>query len=177
LRHRVLMPALFLSLISAASAQAELPAPPADLTGISFLVGTWESGDGRVAETGGTSRGSSKITAEAGGSALLRRDHTDLFGADGKATGSFDQIMLIYREGRAIHADYTDGAHVIHYTSAVVVPGRSVAFTTSTIATAPTFRLSYEKTADQTLALRFEIAPPGQTEFHAIATGTLHKGT
>jgi hypothetical protein len=175
LRHRALAPALFLALTSAAWAQ---PAPPApDLSGIGFLVGTWGNGLGKVADTGGTSRGTSTITAEAGGSALLRRDHTELFGADGKATGSFEQIMLIYREGGEIHADYTDGEHVIHYTSAFVVPGRSVAFTTSATATAPTFRLSYEKADERTLTVRFEMAPPGQAKFQAIATGTLQKRT
>jgi hypothetical protein len=76
----------------AAAQTTTTPALAPKLSGISFLVGSWGGGAGKVPETGETSRGSSIVSAEAGGAALLRRDHTDLFGADGKASGSFDQI-------------------------------------------------------------------------------------
>jgi len=167
--------ALFLGMASAAGAQTT--PLNTELSGIGFLVGTWGNSDGKVAETGGTARGSSTITAEAGGSALLRRDHTDLFGADGKPSGSFDIIMLIYPQGGTLHADYADGQHVINYTSAVVVPGKSVVFMTATTPGAPTFRLRYELTGPMTLAILFEIAPAGQTSFHPIASGTLFKSS
>jgi hypothetical protein len=145
------------------------------VAGISFLVGNWGSGQGKVTDTGGTSRGTSTITLEAGGAALLRRDHTELFGADGKPGGSFDQIMLIYPEGGTLHADYSDGDHLIHYTSASIVPGESVAFTSASLPGAPTFRLTYELKDGETLAVRFEMEPPGQTAFQPIASGTLRK--
>ncbi len=148
-----------------------------ELSGLSFLVGSWGSGTGKVAETGGTSRGASVITSEAGGSVLLRKDHTELFAADGKPAGSFDQIMMIYPEGGAVRADYSDGEHVIHYTSATIVPGRSVVFATTASPSAPSFRLSYEKTDPATLSVGFEMAPPGQTDFHLIASGTLTRAT
>jgi len=167
--------ALALILVLTRVAPAQTLAPRPDLAGIGFLVGTWGSGQGKVAETGGTSRGTSTITLEAGGAALLRRDHTELFGADGKPGGSFDQIMLIYPEGGTLHADYSDGDHIIHYTSASVVPGKSAAFTSASLPGAPTFRLTYELTAAGALAVHFEMAPPGQTTFNAIADGTLRK--
>jgi hypothetical protein len=169
----VLALALILSLTPVASAQTATPRP--DIAGIGFLVGTWVSGQGKVADTGGTSRGTSTITLEAGGAALLRRDHTELFGADGKPGGSFDQIMLIYPEGGTLHADYSDGDHLIHYTSASIVPGKSVAFTSGALPGAPTFRLTYELTDAGTLTVRFEMAPPAQTTFHPIAEGSLKK--
>lgn len=172
---RPLLLSIVLLAALAARASAQTPALKPELAGIGFLVGTWESGTGNVAETGGTSRGSSTITPEANGSALLRRDHTDLFDRSGKPSGNFDQIMLIYPEGGTLHADYTDGDHVIHYTSATVVAGTSVVFTTAPSPSAPSFRLSYVKSDADTLAVTFEIAPPGQTTFHPIATGTLHK--
>jgi hypothetical protein len=175
LRRRFLLSIGFIfATLSGATAQTASLKP--DLSAISFLVGNWSGGTENVADTGGTSRGSSTITSEAGGSVSLRREHTDLFGADGKPSGSFEQIVMSYPEGGTLHADYSDGEHIIHYTSATIEPGRSVVFTTSASPSAPSFRLSYEKTNPETLAIRFEMAPPGETEFHPIATGTLRKG-
>jgi hypothetical protein len=143
------------------------------LAGLSFLLGDWRSGSGNVAETGGTSKGRSTFTLEAGGNVILRKDHTDLFTASGKPTGSFDQIMMIYPEGDTIRADYSDGTHVIHYIKADVVAGHSVTLVSDARPNAPTFRLSYELSNPTTLAVKFEMAPPGSATFHPIATGSL----
>ena len=145
------------------------------LAGLAFLLGDWKSGAGEVAETGGAARGASRFTAEAGGSVLLRRDHTELSGPDGRKTGGFDQIMMIYQEGGALHADYADPAHIIHYTSAIVAPGRSVVFASAQAAGAPTFRLSYDLAAPDTLAVSSSMAPPASTAFHPLATGQLNR--
>ena len=165
---------LSLAVLIGLSSPAPAQTASKPLQAIGFLVGTW-TGSGKVADTGGTSRGTSTIAPDAGGAVLLRRDHTDLFDANGKPAGDFEQIMLIYPEGGTLHADYSDGEHIIHYTSAVVVAGRSVAFMSATSPSAPTFRLTYDLTDPKTLGVRFEMAPPGQTEFHAIAAGTLNK--
>ena len=145
------------------------------LSGLSFLVGDWSGGRGKVADTGETSTGSSSITAEVGGSVLLRRDHTSLFDASGKPVGGFDQIMMIYLEGGSLHAEYSDGTHVIHYTSAEVQPGHAAIFTSATQAGAPTYRLAYELSAPTLLAVSFSMAPPGSAEFRPIANGSLTK--
>jgi hypothetical protein len=160
-------------IVSPAMAQ---PTLKPDLADIGFLVGHWDSGAGKVADTGGTSKGSSTITVEAGGAALVRRDHTDLFDAKGQPAGSFDQIMLIYPEGGTLHADYTDGVHVIHYTNAVVVPGKSVTFKSAVQPGAPSFQLVYDFQVPDTLGIAFGMFPPGQTAVRPIATGTLKKG-
>ena len=166
--------AAFLALASSASAQ-EAPKLKPELAGLSFLVGEWSNGQGAVADTGGTSTGSSKITVEAGGGALLRKDHTELFDKAGKPTGGFDQIMLIYPEGGAIHADYSDGAHVIHYVSAKVTPGKFAVFSTAASPGAPAFRLAYVLSDPRTLAIAFSMAPPGSTTFKTIAAGAVTK--
>lgn len=150
-----------------------LPAGP--LAGLAFLVGDWDSGTGQVADTGGTSKGRSTITAEAGGNVLLRRDHTDLFDKAGKPVGSFEQVMMIYLESGTIHADYSDGTHIIHYVRAEVTPGKSVTFTSAASGGAPTFRLAYTLADPTTLAIAFAMAPPGGSDFHPIATGTLNR--
>ena len=154
-----------------ANAQATRPGP--GLAGVSFLIGDWRAGEGQVAETGGRTKGRSLITLEAGGNVLLRKDHTDLFDPAGKPTGSFEQVMMIYPEGDTLHADYSDGQHVIHYVSAAIVAGQSVTFTSAPQPNAPTFRLRYSLTAPRTLGIAFDMAPPGSAGFHPIATGSL----
>ncbi len=49
------------------------------------------------------------------------------------------------------------------YTSAAIVPGRSVTFTTDVSAAGPSFRLTYDVPAPDTLAVRFEMKPPGKS--------------
>jgi hypothetical protein len=157
-----------------AGAQPAALKPP--LSDIGFLVGDWKSGVGKVADTGGTSMGVSHVTIEADGHMLLRRDRTQTFDKVGKPAGAFGQTMLIYPEAGTLHADYGDGeGHVIHYTSAAVIPGKSVEFTAPAQAGAPGFRLTYVLTGKGQLAIDFGMLPPGGAPFHQIASGTLRK--
>ncbi len=80
--------------------------------------------------------------------------------------------MLIYLDGGAVQAVYEDGlGHLIHYTSAQIVPGKSVTFD-SVAGAGPTFRLSYSLDAPSSLTISFGMVPPGQTALTPIATGT-----
>ena len=169
------LPCIAIVLCAASSASARTPPLNAELAGIGFLVGRWDTGAGNVADTGGTSKGFSVVTVEANGAALLRRDHTDLFDAAKKPSGGFDQIMLIYPENGTLYADYSDGRHVIHYKSATVVAGESVTFSSVSQPGAPTFKLTYEFHAPDTLNVTFGMLPPGQSVFQPIASGTLRK--
>ena len=159
-------------LLLATPAFAETALKPA-LAPVAFLVGNWDSGEGKVAETGGTSKGGSIMTVESDGSAILRRDHTELFDKAGKPAGGFHQTMLIYPDGGTLKADYVDGeGHAIHYVSAAATPGKSVTFT-SAAGQGPMFRLTYDAQSADILAITFGMTPPGQSEFRPIATGTL----
>ena len=140
---------------------------------MAFLAGDWSAGRGAVAETGGTSTGTTRFEPAADGEALIRRDHTALFDKAGKPAGSFDQTMLIYAEGGALRGDYVGHGHVIHYVSATVEPGRAVTFRSATQAGAPTFELSYRLTAPATLAIGFGVIPPGGSAVQPIADGTV----
>jgi hypothetical protein len=168
-RFALLLAGLVL-LAPAATAGTLAPA----LAGIGFLIGSWTGGDGKVVDAGETSTGSSHITAQAGGAVLLRQDHTELFDKSGHPIGGFDILMTIYAEAGALHADYFDGTHIIHYTAAQVVPGKSVTFLTAIAPDRPAFRLSYTREGS-ILTVAFAIEPPGQTRFSMIATGTLHR--
>jgi len=164
-----------LSIALALPAAAQSPPLAPALAPIGFLIGNWAGDDGKVADTGGTSRGTSVFAPEVGGGVMMRRDHTKLRDAQGKSSGGFDQIMMIYPEGGTLHADYSDGQHIIHYSKAKIVPGRSVVFTSSGSPGAPRFRLSYELAAPEVIAIDFAMAPPGQDAFQAIATGHMHR--
>ena len=158
------------NLAVSAPAIAAPPALSAAIQPLGFLVGRWTAKAGH-AENGTLAKGVSTFEPTAGGAALLRQDRTDLSAPDGKPLNSFEQVMLIYPEGGALHADYFDGTHVIHYVSSVVDPGKSVTFDTAPTPGPPRFRLSYRAVTPTLLAVRFEMAPPGAADFHTIAEG------
>jgi hypothetical protein len=159
-------------LFTPALAQPVLKPPLAPL---GFLVGNWKSDDGKVAETGGTSRGGSLVSVQSDGWALLRQDHTELFDKDGKPAGGFHQTMVIYSEAGQVHADYVDGeGHAIHYVSADITPGQSVTFSSSP-GQGPVFRLRYDLKAPNLLTVNFGMIASGQSAFQPIASGTMRK--
>jgi hypothetical protein len=170
MKHPIVLAATAVAVSAFSQAPAKI-----SIADLEFLVGRWGAGVGVVAETGGTSKGSSVITIEANGMALLRRDHTDLFDKAGKPTGGFESLMLIYPEGDTWRAEYTDGQHVIHYREAQVVAGKSVTFLSAREAGAPIFRLRYDLATPAELNVDFGIAPPGAATFNPIASGSLRR--
>jgi len=166
-----------LSLFLAAPAMAQPALKPA-LQPLAFLVGNWDSGEGKVADTGGTSKGGSVFTVESDGAAILRRDHTETFDKAGKPSGGFHQTMLIYADNGKLRADYVDGeGHAIHYAVVEAVAGKSVTFMGMNEAQdrGPTFRLTYDMKASDSLAVMFGMTVPGGSEFRPIATGTMKR--
>jgi hypothetical protein len=162
----------FLLLATPAFARVALQPPLAPL---GFLIGSWKSDDGKVADIGGTSKGGSEISVASDGWAILRADHTELFDRNQKPAGSFHQTMIIYSDGGALHAEYVDGqGHVIHYTSAEIVAGKSVIFS-SAAGQGPVFRLKYALQSPGILDVSFGMIAPGQTDFRPIANGTLRR--
>jgi hypothetical protein len=165
---------VLLASLPALSAHAQRAAPlRPELAGLAFLLGSW-TGQGKVADTHGTATGISKFTSEAGGTVILRRDHTDLQDGAGHPIGGFDQIMTIYAAGPAVRAEYFDPNHMITYTNVTINPEKSVTFSTAPGA-GPTFRLTYTLQPGNKLGVDFAMAPPGSPAFHDIAAGTLQR--
>jgi hypothetical protein len=161
--------ALLIALLTGGAATAQTL--PDSIAGVAFLIGDWTGGG--ASEGGMTDKGTSSIHLIVGGNALLRKDHNDVTDKDGKLQESFDQYMLIYPEGGTLHADYLDGAHTIHYVRAEIAPGQSVQFESAAAPGAPVFRLTYTKETAETLGIKFEMQPPGGTNFATVASGIL----
>jgi hypothetical protein len=160
---------------TATATVAQAQALSAAMAPLGFLIGTWNGVDGRTAD-GGEPRGSFTIEPAAGGAALLRRDHGQVFRPDGALVLTLDQVMLIYPEGGGLRADYFDGTHVIHYAKAEVEPCQSVRFTSAVQTGAPTYSLTLRRLGNDEVTVRFEVAGPGQSAFHLIAAGTARRG-
>ena len=84
-------------------------------------------------------------------------------------------MMMIYAEADGVHADYADGSHIIHYTSASITPGNAVTFVTTSSPTTPTFKLSYVLSRPDVVDIAFSMALPGSTQFRPLATGSATK--
>jgi hypothetical protein len=100
----------------------------------------------------------------------VRRSHADRPGA------RHEDLTVIYSDGDATRADYWDNeGHTIRYTVSVD-PGKSFTFVSEPAGGQPRFRLVYVVTGPKSLALRFDIAPPGSPEqWKRYIEATLHR--
>lgn len=144
----------FLALLALGCASA------ADWGPLQFLVGDWVGAGG-----GGPGQGSGdfSFTPELQGKILVRRSSADYPATRDKPAYRHDDLMIVYRESPAadLRADFFDNeGHVIRY---LVQPSndKQVVFVTPPGSAGPRFRLTYKGAAD-TLAGKFEIAPPGK---------------
>lgn len=142
------------------AAPAASAAPAADpWAGWRFLAGDWTGEDAKGVGTGAFS-----FRFELDDHVLVRRNHADLPAANGRPAAKHDDLMVIY-PGVGKEAEYWDNeGHVLRYTADLSADGRTLTFVTAPVASAPRFRLTYTKTSDATLDIRFEIAPPGNPE-------------
>jgi|SRR5215471_13803251 len=161
---------LYFVLVSSVSTQAQTDKTGNPFDPVSFLVGDWV---GEGSSKAGQGQGAFSIKADLGGAVLVRRDHTDYPAANGKPAFSLDVMMVIYAEGGQLRATYFDSEkHAIHYTAQSLVPGTSIQFVSGQAPGAPTFRLTYAKTGDDKMSVKFELAPPGKPDsFTTYAEG------
>jgi len=131
---------------------------------LAFLIGDW-TGEGG----GGPGRGSGGFSflPDQDGKILIRKNHADYPAAKEKPAYSHTDLTIVYQETgetklRAIYFD--DEGHTIHYTVEPSADGSSLQFLSDASGSQPRYRLTYRKTGDDQVAIRFEIAPPRQPE-------------
>jgi hypothetical protein len=136
----------------------------------SFLLGRWEAAGGGSAIK---SSGRFSFEAVAEGHAIIRHNTTETAGR------LHEDILMIYPEpGRggapdSCRALYVDNeGHTIHYAAGASADSAGAVFLSDETPGMPRFRLTYRMQADGTVAIIFEMAPPGSTEFKTYLEGT-----
>ncbi len=142
---------------TASSAAADDPWQP-----FRFLVGSW-TGEG----TGVSGQGSGAFTFsfDLGEKVLVRKNRADYPATKDRPAFSHQDLMVIYPKGKNWKAIYFDNeGHVIQYSVEASADQKVLTFVSDAAPSAPRYRLTYTKSAEGKLAIRFEIAPPGKPE-------------
>jgi hypothetical protein len=141
-----------------------------------FLIGQW-TGEGQGQP--GKAAGRFSFALDLQGKVLLRKHRADVAAAAGRPAATHEDLLVIYRgsDGKRTRAMYFDSEdHVIAYTVSPSADGKSVAFVSDAVPTAPRFRLSYAQSGADTVRIKFEMAPPGQPEnFRTYVEGTARR--
>ncbi len=139
---------------------------------LEFLIGTWV-GEGGGAP--GQGSGEFSFQYDLGRNILIRKNDSNYPAQGGRPAYRHDDLMIVYRQGTALRAIYFDSEdHVISY--AVDSAADSARFISDPVPDQPRYRLTYRKTAAETVALEFEIAPPGKPDaFASYITATVRR--
>jgi hypothetical protein len=151
-----------LGLLLSAGAVAGTAAEPDRWAELRFLIGDW-AGEGQA----GQGTGEFSLAPDLQGKVLVRRGRADLPAAGQRPAGHHEDLMVIHRDGAdgPIKAVYFDNeGHVIHYSATISKDGQTVTFVSEAAASEPRFRLTYRKGKEDTVAVKFEIAPPGKPD-------------
>ena len=148
----------------ATTASAAAPALAAGWEPLAFLVGDWE-GTGSGAP--GASKGTFSFMPQAQGNGLLRRSTND------SPSGHHEDVMLVWRNPNgAFRAAYVDNErHAIQYAVTATAEPKGAVFLSDEVAGMPRFRLTYKLRPEGTVAIVFELAPPGSAEFKTYTEG------
>ncbi len=141
---------------------------------LEFLIGDWVGEGG-----GGAGQGSGEFSFryDLARTVLIRKNYAQYPSQGDRAAFRHDDLMIVYREGKALRAIYFDTEdHVISYT--VDSTGESARFISDPMVDQPRYRLTYRKAGAETIALEFEIAPPGKPDaFASYITATVRRKT
>src|SRR5262249_6822529 len=109
------------------------------------------------------------------GKVLIRHNSAELPAGKGRPAEKHEDLMVIYPDsGMQFRADYYDSeGHVIHYS---IAPNDAGLVFTSSPAPGPRFRLTYARSENNTVRVKFEIAPPGKAgQFRTYLEGTVKR--
>ncbi|HXX21888.1 MAG TPA: hypothetical protein VEO19_01910 [Terriglobia bacterium] len=98
---------------------------------------------------------------------LVRKNYAAYPPANGRAAFRHDDLTVVYRESEKspLKAVYFDSeGHVIHYAVAVSSDQKTIEFVSEVLPSSPRYRFTYVKTGSASVALKFEIAPPGKPD-------------
>lgn len=139
-----------------------------------FLIGSWDS-DGRSEE----GSGSFTLEPDLGGKILVRRNTANLPAAKSRPAAKHEDLLIVYREPgeKIFRASYFDNeGHIIQYSVSSLPDKKGLVFLSSPDRTGPRFRLSYTKGEADKVAVKFEVAPPGQSDqFKTYLEGTVRR--
>jgi hypothetical protein len=142
-----------------------------------FLVGEWVGQGGGAPGQGG---GSLVFEFDLQGQVLLRKNHVEFPPAQGQPAFAHDDLTVIYTlpSGGKQAVYFDNEGHVIHYTVGMTEDGTMITFVSEPLPSSPRFRTTYIKGKDETMTIRFEIAPPDQPDGFTIYTeGTATRKT
>lgn len=114
------------------------------------------------------------------GQILMRRNFAEYPASDGKPAYRHDDLMIIYREpDGSSRATYWDNeGHIIHYGAEFSNDKNTLTFIGDIQPSAPRFRFTYQKMGNNTLSIKFEIAPPDKPEdFAPYIEAAAHRKT
>jgi hypothetical protein len=164
--------ALSFLLLTPILALAESPAEDA-FGGVRFLIGEW------VTTTGGGAPGQAlsggfTFEPELDGRIMVRRSHSEYAARAGEKEGvKHADLLVVFPTPTGLQATYWDNeGHVIQY-GVKTEDGRAT-FETDAAVPGPRFRLVYEKTQGNALAIAFSIAQPGGT-FQRYVSGVARR--
>jgi hypothetical protein len=132
--------------------------------GWDFLLGEWVSGESSGVP-GNASSGSFTLSPDLGGKILVRKNHAEYPPSNGRPAIVHDDLMIIYHEGGAAKAFYTDSeGHVIRYGVTLSPDSKKLVFLSEKTSGSPQYKLSYVNVQPGRVKLTFEIAPPDKPE-------------
>ncbi len=128
-----------------------------------FVLGDW-SGEGGGQP--GVGAGGYTFFPDLDGQILVRRNRVEYPATPTTPAAIHEDLLVVYVEAdgstRAVYWDCE--GHVIHY-AAEALPGEGIIrLVSEALPGAPRFRFEYRQVDEQTVATKFEIAPPGQPE-------------
>ena len=155
-----------------AASAASAPAPADDAwAGVRFLLGDWV---GEGSGDPGSGSGSFSFRFDLGERVIVRRDHSEYPRGAGAAPIVHDGLMVVYPDagGGALAAICFDNeGHVIRYRAQLDAAGRGVVFLSEALPSSPRFRLAYSRVDEDTVEVRFSIAPPGRPDAFELYLG------
>ena len=135
------------------------------------LLGEWR---GEGSGSPGDGSGIASFRFDLGGHVLVRRNVANYPAAESKPAVHHEDLMVVCpgstpAEAKAIYFD--NESHIIEYTASWSADRKTLTFLSSPSAPGPSFRLVYRLLAPDRIAVDFDIAPPGSTEFKTYVSG------